>query len=585
MAGAADVQATDAGRVTFLILRAMRRPILVLVAVYATSMAGWVLIPGAEGAPPMSLFHAFYFLTYTATTTGFGEIPYEFSDLQRMWSMASLYAGVVAWLYAVGSIIKLIQNPHFAQALAERRFAKRVARMREPFVIVCGFGNTGSLLTRGLSDAGITAVILDSEPDRVNALSLRDYRVTMYALRADARVPEHLIQAGLLRPNCRAVVAMTADEEVNYTIAVAARLLNPRARVITRSTSALHEELLVAVGGDVTIVDPFRTFARYLSATIHTPAIHALNHWLIGATPEGLADPPHLPAGTWILCGHGRMGGYIHEALDALNVPVVVIDPRSTPEEVPGGAVLTGRANRETLLKAGIDFAAGIVAGTNDDAENLNILLTAKALNPDIFLLVRQNQHRNEVLFNAAQGDLIMQPSLVTARRILFLLTAPLLRTFFEELRERGLAGDTQFLANTLRELRARVGEGRPRLWTADIDEQDAPAVVELARAGTGVSVGELLADASGREDRLPCVPLVLRSGDAITVMPDLDHEVAVGDQILFCGRTRAKLMLQATLNNAYTLRYLVTGVDEPRSVALRILRGRRPPPVPAAGE
>jgi len=196
---------TGSARVPFLVLRFMRRPLMLLVVVYSVSMVGWVMIPGPviDGvSQEMSLFHAFYFLTYTATTTGFGEIPYAFTDAQRMWSIASLYAGVVAWLYAIGAIIQLVQNPHFRHAVVERRLANKIARMSEPFVIVCGFGNTGSLPTRGLSDNGITAVILDVDPDRVMALYLRDYRVAMHALCADARVPQHLIEAGLMRKNC-----------------------------------------------------------------------------------------------------------------------------------------------------------------------------------------------------------------------------------------------------------------------------------------------------------------------------------------------------------------------------------------------
>ena len=35
---------------------------------------------------------------YTATTTGFGELPVPFTDAQRMWATVSLYAGVIAWL-------------------------------------------------------------------------------------------------------------------------------------------------------------------------------------------------------------------------------------------------------------------------------------------------------------------------------------------------------------------------------------------------------------------------------------------------------------------------------------------------------
>ena len=72
----------------FLVLRRMRAPIIVLIVIYAISVIGLTLVPGvdAEGkpTPPMSFFHAFYFISYTATTIGFGEIPVAFSDAQRL---------------------------------------------------------------------------------------------------------------------------------------------------------------------------------------------------------------------------------------------------------------------------------------------------------------------------------------------------------------------------------------------------------------------------------------------------------------------------------------------------------------------
>ena len=83
--------------IIFLILRRMRRPLLTLIVVYTIAMLGLVLIPGqdANGDPwHMGFFHAFYFVSFMSTTIGFGEIPYAFTDAQRLWVTFSLYAGV-----------------------------------------------------------------------------------------------------------------------------------------------------------------------------------------------------------------------------------------------------------------------------------------------------------------------------------------------------------------------------------------------------------------------------------------------------------------------------------------------------------
>ncbi len=563
-------------RVTFIVLRFMRGPLLVLTTVYAVSMLGWALIPGAatdDGTePPLSLFHAFYFLAYTATTTGFGELPHPFTDAQRMWATTSLYAGVIAWLYAIGAIVRLVQNPHFQSVLAERRFTGAVVRLPGSFVIVCGFGNTGSLLTRGLSDAGIDTVILDRDPDRIAAVLLRDYRVATPALCADARIPDHLIGAGLMRPNCRAIVALTSEEEVNVKVAIAARLLNPNVQVITLATRPEFVEILTTFGPDVRVIDPFQTFARYLGITVRGPVIHMLNEWLVGAPQANLAMYPEVPEGRWIICGFGRMGRCLRDAFAALGIRTVVIDPTISETEAKAPDMVRGRANQTTLQQAGIEHAAGIVAGTDSDPENLGIVLNARAVNPDIFLVVRQNRYRNQVLFNAAAADLIMQPNLVSARRIHLLLIAPQLRTFFRDVRGCQLRGEHEALHAIVTLLHDRIGTATPRLWTVVLDAGRARSAVELLQQGLPVTLGDILRDPSDRSGTLACVALVLRSGAEVVAVPPEQRRLAEGDEILVCGSDSAHRLLDATLNNPYTLRFLVTGTDSPRGTVMRWL-------------
>ncbi|MFQ5934955.1 MAG: potassium channel family protein [Acidiferrobacterales bacterium] len=566
---------SDLDRVTSIVLRFMRAPILVLVAVYAIAILGMVLMPGrdADGNPVhMSFFHAFYFLTYTATTTGFGEIPYAFTDAQRVWAIISLYISVIAWFYAIASIIRLVQNPHFVQAVAERRFSRGVSRIVEPFFIISGFGDRGSLLTRGLDDAGRAAVVIDGNPERIKALGLRDYRKTMPGLCADASVPKHLIAAGVNRPDCEAVVALTKDDELNAKIAVMARLLNPSVRVICLSTSQHRGEYLETIGG-VEKVDPFDTFAKWLSTALYAPMLHTLTGWLSGARGVSLDRPLCPPAGTWILCGYGRMGQRLRESLQARGMRTVIIDPdMEGAEDLPEEEKVLGYTNAETLLKAGIDQAVGVVAATDNDSDNLGILLTARSLNPNVCMIVRQNQHENELAFNAGDADLIMQPSLVTARSILFLLLSPLIQSFLDYLREH----HTTVLNDVIDEIRAAVGDSRPHLWTVRISDTNAPAVMALQGRGYSVAIDDVKRDPLNRECGLSCVPLVLKSSSGITVLPKGQQALSAEDELLFCGTRHAQRLVDATLNNAYTLQYLVTGVQESRGYLMRWFHRRR---------
>ena len=518
-----------------------------------------------------AFFTRFYFLTYTVTTTGFGELPHVFTEAQRMWGMVSLYCGVIAWFYALGSIVGLVQNADFQLALDERRFTRRVSRIQEPFCIICGFGNTGALLTRGLSDAGMTTIVVDWQRDRIKRLQLRDYRCEVLGLCADARVPEHLIEAGLSMPNCRAIVALTQDEELNLKIAVSARLLNEHVQIITQSTSSVHEETLATLGSDIHIIDPFHTFARYVGATVHSPVVHTINQWLSGTPGASLDQSFDPPKGTWLICGFGLMGSRIAELLHGEGVDTVAIEPEPPADSKPGPNLIVGRASRENLLEAGIEKAVGIVVTTPSDTENLNIVLQARKLNPDIFITVRQNRYRNALLFKAANVDLVMMPSLVSARRILFFLIAPMLKAFFERLHDDSRHEVT--VRQIVARLKEHVGGTQPRVWTVNTAELATPAFANVSNRPLTVTLRDISRDPADRQQLLPCVPLVLHHGEETQVMPDLSTPVTMGDSILLCGNSKTQRLIDATLNNEYTLAYLVTGIDEPRSWAMQYLR------------
>jgi Trk K+ transport system NAD-binding subunit len=560
---------SELDRVSMIVLRYMRGPIFVLIIVYAIGISGMALIPGydADGkVVHMNLFHSFYFFTYTATTTGFGEIPGEFSDEQRLWAILCVYMGVVAWLYTIGSIFRLVQNPHFLLALNEHRFAGTVRRTQHPFYIICGFGDTGSLLARGLSDHWLRAVIIDIDPERIKALGLRDYRVSMPGLCADPTTPRYLVDAGIRMQNCKAVVILTVDDEINTRIAVMARLLNPDIHILCRSTSKRHIEHLRSLG-HVTIINPFEIFAQLLSMAITAPRLHNLNSCLVHTPGVTLGKPMVFPTGNWIICGYGRMGKWLYRYFVLNGIRPVIIDPQAG--SVEGAAqVISSQANRETLQQAGLEQAAGVVAGTDNDHDNLSILMCVNAINPDIFTIVRQNRHENQLAFDAAQANLVLQSSLTTARRVLKHLISPQVQMFLDYLRGQG----EDICAQTVERLHAMIGEQPPHLWHCVINDNEASAVVEHLNGGNSLTLGQLRRDPHRLDSSIACLPFTIRRrGESLMLPPD-SEPVMIGDDILCCGTERGEYLLSATMNNPYTLDYLLTGRDGARGYLFRWL-------------
>jgi Trk K+ transport system NAD-binding subunit len=562
----------DISRVIFIVMREMRAPMMTLFVVYSIAILGMVFIPGPDidgEAQYLSIFHAFYFMTYTATTTGFGEIPFEFSNAQRFWAIACLYVSVVTWIYAIGSIIKLLQNPFFQRAVAEWRFTRSVKRITGSFFIICGFGDTGSVLLRGISDAGWPAVVIDDNEERIKALKLRNYNIPVPGLHGDATVPKHLLEAGLRNPKCKALVAITNDEEANLKISAMARLLNPDVGIITMSKVDVFEDTLATLGGEVHIVDPFKTFAKVLAASIHRPGFYAMNNWLVGDKNASLEKYVQPPTGSWVVCGYGRLGFEVSRVLNKLNIKTTVIDPHQDKERAHINSYIVGRTTGKTLVEAGIEQADGILAGTDDDGHNLSILLNTRYFNRDLFSIVRQNRHVNEVAFNAANTDMIMQPSLVTARRILFLLVAPLLKPFFNYLLE-DKPNRAEIMEEVILNLRKTIGDQKPDLVTINFTEEKSKAVIQWLNEGKKVHLGDLLKDPDNRDRQLDIVVFVLKSGEEVHILPTADYEIKEGDQLLYCGTHMAQRLFNATINNEYKLFYIQNGVFMPRGYIMQ---------------
>ena len=567
------------GRVSFIVLRHMRTPIIVFITVYAVCILGMVLVPGLPDengqSTYMSFFHAYYFLAYTATTTGFGELPVPFSNAQRVWAICCLYISVITWLYTVGKIISLLQNPHLKSAFEEEKFIRAVRKKTRDYYLVCGFGDTGSLILRGLTESGFSAVVLELDDERIKALELRDYRTKVLGLCADARVPRYLLGAGIERDQCIGVLILSNDEEANLKVAVSARILRPDIKIICRSTSADNESEILAIGGDTHVVDPFRVFASYLSLVIYNPTIQTLNEWMSGESGIALdRNISPLKSGKWILCGHGRMGTIVYKKLSAKGIDIKVVEPLVEKIEGIADHAVLGRANLENLKKAGLSDCVGLIAGTDNDTFNLSMVHQANRENDTLFSIVRQNKHSNEVLFKKADVDYILQPSLVIARMVLFMLTAPLLKSFFAHLRLL-YENDPARLADIMNRLALEVGGNFPVLKTYTINKKETSAVYAKLFENQAVNLGDIYRDPAHWDDFLKMVPLVHRRGKVIKVLPADNLTLREGDELLFCMRPAHKVLLEANLANRYTLDYLLTGQDIVRGDFFKWLRSK----------
>ena len=547
---------------------------LVLVCAYAISIAGLVLIPGIDEQGEIwhfDFFHAFYFVSFMGSTIGFGEIPHEFSAAQRLWTTLALYICVVSWLYAIGKILTLIQDPAFQRVVTEQRFTRKVQRLSSSFYLVCGYGETGSQLVRALSRRNLQSVVIDNTAERINQLVLDSLSFDIPNLCGDAQEINQLKEAGLLHPNCQAVIALTNNDDVNVKIAITSKLLRPSLPVICRAQTQETAANLASFNTDH-IINPFKVFADHLAMALRAPSVDLLCQSLVGLSGKPLQSFQHFkqpPRGTWIICGFGRFGSMVNRYLDYEDIPTMVIEPN--PQQAPEGAVIGRGTEAVTLREAGVDKAAGIVAGTDQDINNLSIIMTAKELNPNLYVVVRQNQRANDAIFQAAKLDMVMDSSLIFVQRILPLLTTPSLSRFLQLARRR----NEQWAQDLLKTIYTLCDDNAPALWSVNIDDPQAPAVSSVLQQGISIKLQHLLKNPHNREQTLRCLPLLLQRGSEEKLLPSDQEELQLGDRILFCAQRHTEQQIDWLLVNRNVLNYVITGQIHPDGHVWHWLRQR----------
>ena len=116
----------------------------------------------------------------------------------------------------------------------------------------------------------------------------------------------------------------------------------------------------------------------------------------------------------YIVCGYGRIGKILCKMLARKPVDLVVIE--KDLELVPvmdddKMVYVSGDAGDEaTLLGAGIKRAKGLIAALATDTDNVFLVLTARQLNPDVYIMARASQEGSKSKLLAAGANMVESP-------------------------------------------------------------------------------------------------------------------------------------------------------------------------------
>ena len=138
----------------------------------------------------------------------------------------------------------------------------------------------------------------------------------------------------------------------------------------------------------------------------------------------------------YIVCGFGRMGTHICNDLRQANAPFVVIesneDNKKKLEELEYLYDIGDASSDDTLLRTGVKNAKGLVAVLSSDAENVFTTLSAKTLNPQIFVVARAIDDYTEPKLMKAGANRVVKPYELGGVRMAEILLRPGVMDFID---------------------------------------------------------------------------------------------------------------------------------------------------------
>lgn len=131
----------------------------------------------------------------------------------------------------------------------------------------------------------------------------------------------------------------------------------------------------------------------------------------------------------FVVCGYGRMGTRVAQEFQQLDTPFVVVENNPEPlERLRNSEVLFvdgDAASDDSLLRAGILRAKGLVSAVDSDERNVFITLTARALNPALFIVARSSYSDSTEKLRRAGANQVVSPYLMGAHRMAALAVRP----------------------------------------------------------------------------------------------------------------------------------------------------------------
>jgi voltage-gated potassium channel len=198
-----------------------------------------------------TFLEALYFVIATITTVGYGDVVPE-SDSGKLFTILLITFGTVAFLSIIPILFSYLIEKDIKEALGFETIPKLKGH-----IIICRYNDLAEQALEDINARKIPYIIVDHDEDKID--ELRDLKIPY--VHGDASEDRVLKKAMI--DNATSIILASRNDSENTFVAIAARQLNPKIKIIARVDSSETVPIYRNVDVDV-IIDPQEITLKYL---------------------------------------------------------------------------------------------------------------------------------------------------------------------------------------------------------------------------------------------------------------------------------------------------------------------------------
>ncbi|MCS6820843.1 MAG: potassium channel protein [Microscillaceae bacterium] len=211
---------------------------------------------------------ALYMSVITISTVGFGEV-HPLSNFGKIFTSIFIIYNLAVFTFLLSIITSFIMEGELKNVLQNYFLLKKVNQL-ENHIILCGFGKNGRKVAEELIKNEIEFVAIDKQKETLQGTHYQALSKKILFIEGDATDDEILQMAGVLK--AKAIITTLPKDSDSVYIALSAKQMNPKIKVIARANEPSSESKLLRAGADK-LVRPDQISGTYMANLITRPEI------------------------------------------------------------------------------------------------------------------------------------------------------------------------------------------------------------------------------------------------------------------------------------------------------------------------